>query len=283
MRFHCIDDGVPETTTRLLRDACVARAVPYVHVDPRGFDFQDDRQLQAGDLMYRPAISVAASRVEQFLFADGVATFYRDPDGVFFSPTTAPMHFQRVGLPTPRTFYLHGTPRTTLDSYVERLGGYPVVVKLMGYSRGIGVMRADSPESLYSIVDFSEAEGKSPLLCAYVEDAVHWRLVVVGDRVVAGYRNRKDHNDFRTYADQDPEDFEQPIKPGIADLAVRAVAALRYEFGGVDILEHPTGRLYLLESNFPCYFATPQEVIGTDVAGAMLDFLIEKSRRLNKG
>lgn len=62
---------------------------------------------------------------------------------------------------------------------------------------------------------------------------------------------------------------------------MRAVRALRYEFGGVDILEHPTGRLYLLESNFPCYFATPQEVIGTDVAGAMLEYLVEKSRRLS--
>jgi hypothetical protein len=281
MRFHCIDDGVPETTTRFLRRACAARGVEYEDVDPRGFDFQDDRQLQAGDLLYRPAISLAASRVEQFLYAEGVATFYRDPDGMFFSPTTSPLHFQRVGLPTPRTYYLHATSRRTIDSYVERLGGYPVVVKLMGYSRGVGVMRADSPESLYSIVDFAEAEGKSPLLCAYVEDATHWRLIVVGDRVVAGYRNRKDRNDFRTYADEDPEDFAQPIRPAIAELAARAVSTLRYEFGGVDILEHPTGRLYLLESNFPCYFATPQEVVGTDVAGAMLDYLIEKSRRLS--
>ena len=48
-------------------------------------------------------------------------------------------------------------------------------------------------------------------------------------------------------------------------------------------MDHPTGRLYLLESNFPCYFATPQEAVGTDVAGAMLDFLIEKSRRLAYG
>jgi hypothetical protein len=280
MNFYCVDDGVPEPTTRFLRQACDARGVEYVHVDPRWFDFRDDQQLQPGELLYRPAVSVAASRVEQFLYADGVATFYRDADGVFFNPMTSALHFHRVGLPVPRTFYLQDTPRPTLDSYVQRLGGYPVVIKLLGYSRGVGVMRADSPESLYSIVDFAQAEGKSPLLCAYVEDAVHWRLIVVGDRVVAGYLNRKDHNDFRTYADESPEDFQHPIKPAMADLAVRAVHALRYEFGGVDILEHPSGRLYLLESNFPCYFATPQEVVGTDVSGAMLDFLIEKSRRL---
>lgn len=141
--FYCVDDGVPEPTTRFLRQACAAREVAYVPVDPRGFEYRDEAQLQPGDLLYRPAISVAASRVEQFLYADGVATFYRDPDGVFFNPMTSTLHFHRVGLPVPRTFYLQDTPRTTLDGYVQRLGGYPVIVKLLGYSRGIGVMRAD--------------------------------------------------------------------------------------------------------------------------------------------
>jgi hypothetical protein len=281
MNFHCIDDGVPETTTRFLRDACAARGVPYVHVDPAQFDFSDERQLEPGELMYRPAVSGNAIRVEQFLYAAGVSTFYRDRDGVFFSPSASTLLFQRAGLPVPRTFNVHTTSRPQLDRWVELLGGYPVVLKLMGYSRGLGVMRADSPASLYSVADFATAEGKSPYLCAYVENAVHWRLIVVGDQVVAGYRNQNDHNDFRTFADIDnPEDFAQPIRPDMAALAVRAVDTLRYEFGGVDVLEHPTGRLYLLESNFPCYFATPQEAAGIDVAGAMLDFLIEKSRRL---
>lgn len=277
MRFHSVDDGVPEPTTRFLRQACAARGVEYVHVDPRRFDFADERQLAPGDLLYRPAISLQAIRVEQFLYADGVSTFYRDADGIFFNPASASLLFQRAGLPIPRTYFVHSTSRPLLDGWVRQLGGYPVVVKLLGYSRGLGVMRADSPEALYSLVDYTVAEGKTPLLAAYVEDAVHWRLIVVGDRVVAGYRNRKDENDFRTYAEKDPVDFTQPIRPEMAAVAVGAVRALRYEFGGVDVLEHPSGRLYLLESNFPCYFATPQEVVGTDVAGAMLDHLMQKA------
>jgi ribosomal protein S6--L-glutamate ligase len=223
---------------------------------------------------------MSSIRVEQFLYGPGVATFYREPDGIFFSPSAPALIFQRAGLPIPRTYPVYSTARDLLDQWVTQLGGYPVVIKLQGYSRGIGVIRADSPESLYSVVDFASAEGKVPLLMAYVEDAVHWRLVVVGDRVVAGYRNRKDFQDFRTYADADPQDFTAPVRPDMEALAVKAVAALHYEHGGVDVLEHPSNRLYLLESNFPCYFATPQEVIGTDVAGAMLDHLVAKSRRL---
>ena len=59
-------------------------------------------------------------------------------------------------------------------------------------------------------------------------------------------------------------------------LAVSAVQAIRRELGGVDILEHPSGRLYLLEANFPCYFPQAQVVAGIDVAGAMVDHLLTK-------
>lgn len=38
--------------------------------------------------------------------------------------------------------------------------------------------------------DFVIGERKMPMLCAYVGGATHWRLTVVGDRVVSAYRNR---------------------------------------------------------------------------------------------
>jgi hypothetical protein len=38
--------------------------------------------------------------------------------------------------------------------------------------------------------------------------------------------------------------------------------------------------LYVLESNNPCYFASGQLAIGTDVSGAMVEHLLQKSKRL---
>ena len=105
--------------------------------------------------------------------------------GIYFNPTISTLLFQRAGLPITRTYLMPGAGRHQLDDWVTRLGGYPVVIKLMGYSRGLGVMRADSPESLSSIVDFASADGRTPYWCAYVESALHWRLMVVGGRVVA--------------------------------------------------------------------------------------------------
>lgn len=60
-------------------------------------------------------------------------------------------------------------------------------------------------------------------------------------------------------------------------MAVTATRASRLEFGGVDVLEAPDGRLHVLESNFPYYFGQAQVVAGIDMAGAMVEHLMAKA------
>jgi glutathione synthase/RimK-type ligase-like ATP-grasp enzyme len=66
----------------------------------------------------------------------------------------------------------------------------------------------------------------------------------------------------------------------LKETAVAAVRALANEFGAVDILEHPSGCLYVLESNQACYFASAQSPLGTDVSGAMVEYLLRKAQTL---
>jgi glutathione synthase/RimK-type ligase-like ATP-grasp enzyme len=117
-------------------------------------------------------------------------------------------------------------------------------------------------------------------LVAYVADAVSWRVVVVGGRAVAACRNAVGADDFRSHSTEAAADHTANPPRAIARLAVRAVRALRLEFGGVDILAAPDGRLWLLESNFPCYFAHAWDIGGIDVAGAMVAHLMAKAHRL---
>ncbi|HEX8073088.1 MAG TPA: hypothetical protein VF546_24285 [Pyrinomonadaceae bacterium] len=278
--FYCVNDGVPEETTRLLREACARRGVAYTELHAPTFDYDPARRLRPGALLYCPATSQAARRVEQFLYADGVATFYADPAGPLYECVNPPLAFERAGLPVPRTFNCATTNRTLLRGFVARLGGFPVVLKMPGRERGVGVMRADSFPALFSLVDYVRALGGHALLCAYVPAAVHWRLVVVGARVVASYKNCTYEDDFRTYAREELSDYAAPVRREMAAVAVRAVRALRQEFGGVDILEQTNGRMHLLEANCPCYFPQAQLVAGVDIAGAMIEHLLRKARRL---
>jgi glutathione synthase/RimK-type ligase-like ATP-grasp enzyme len=254
--------------------------VEFVEVDARSFDYAPERRLRPGDLLYRPATSVAAVRVEQFLAGPGVAAFYSQPDGLFFDASTPPLLFERAGLPVPSTVFVSTADRVLLRGFVGRLGGFPVVLKLLGFEGGLGVMLLDSFPALFSVLDYALAQGRNPYLSAYVPNAVQWRLIVIGDRVVVAYQNHAPEGDFRHRLDLEQAGFTVDVRPELAALAVRAVRAIGREFGGVDVLEQPDGNLWVLEANFPCYFAHAHTEGGLDVAGPMVDFLLAKARRL---
>ena len=281
-RLIYVDDGVPPLGTQFIQRSCAARNVDFVPLNPIGFEFSPSAQLHAGDLLYRPAISFVAQLVEQFIWAPGVATFYADDD-LFFGCLNPLNVFQRGGLPVPRTITCLSSDRDILDRYATRLGGYPLVYKIPGFSTGVGVGRLDSPASLYSFVDLALGLGRFPQVMAYVPDAVHWRLVVVGDRVAGSYRSPVAPQDFRTVATRDLDDYTATPPEDAVRVAVRSTELMRHELGGVDVLAHESGRVYLLENNFPCYFAQAQDVAGADVSGAMIDHLIAKAERLERG
>ncbi|MBS1847706.1 MAG: hypothetical protein JST73_05465, partial [Actinobacteria bacterium] len=217
-----------------------ARDVEFIHVDTRD---EVPEIPETGDLLYRPAVSIAAMRMERKLWHRGVATFHADPDGPFVAMQAPVELWIRLGLTVPRTFAATTSDRAVLDTLVEQCGGYPVVVKFHGGEGGIGVLRADSSPALYSIIDYGLAKGTAPSVSAYIPDATHLRVIVVGDRAVTAYRNVTAGGDFRTFGSQDPDDYDLDISETLASLAVDAVRALRLEFGGVDILEHVSGRL----------------------------------------
>jgi hypothetical protein len=54
-----------------------------------------------------------------------------------------------------------------------------VVLKLLGRSHGVGMMRLDSLPSLLSMLGFALAQGHHPQLSTYDDQELHWRLVVV--------------------------------------------------------------------------------------------------------
>lgn len=276
MKLHLVDDGVPSISLDIMLEACKQRSLDYIVHEAGTFVFEPERKASPGDLLFRPAVSSAALRVEQYLFQPGVSTFYNDPFGIYYTSNNATALYEQHEIPIPRSFYLHNRSPNVLDYYVEQLGGYPVILKVLGYSGGVGVMKLDSSESLYSVVDFVCANGTVPLLSTFIPNAVHWRCVVVGSDVVAAYINPPIKDDFRTFGTTNKDEVFTSAGEAIDAISVKAVSLLGNEFGGVDVLQHPSGRCYVLEANFPCYYAHAQEIGGIDVAGKMVDYLINK-------
>lgn len=274
-----VDARLPEETSRLLREACDARDVIYSEIESTTFDYSPTSRLAPGTMLFRPSVSRAAQYAEEHLVTPEVATFHREVEGTLF-PCVSPMRArEHEGIPGPRWFPVATCDWSLVKGFVERLGGYPVIVKVPGGEGGLGVMRAESEPSLRALLDhLVRGQNVVPQLLAYVPDAMHHRVIVVGDRAVGSYKNPILEGDFRSAPSSDPTDYTSLVPDELASIAVRAVRAERLAFGGVDVLAHASGRLYVLEVNYPCYFPQATLVGGLDVAGPMLDFLIARAR-----
>ncbi len=274
-----VHDGTPETTRDLLVAAAGARNVPVREIEASAFRFSAADRLPAGAGLYRTAGSSLAIDVEHFLWATAEAppaTFYKNSP--YFACISPELAFRGAGLTVPRSTALRSTDRTQIEALVAALGGFPVVVKCSGGEGGVGVFRADDLRTLLPLLDFLvRGRGETPRLLAYVGEAVHHRVIVVGDRAIASYTNPTADNDFRSQPSGDRADYTDRPEPRLAEAAVRAANALRVAFAGVDLLLHRSGRIYVLEANFPCYFAQVAEVRPEiDVAGALLDSLLPR-------
>jgi hypothetical protein len=271
-----IDEGLPATTRGSLKRAATAAGVAVREVLGAALDPRVP-PLPVGSLLFRPATSLAAFRAERQLWRPGVATLHASPAGPFALHVEQWMAFSRADLPTPRTMRLASSDTQFLDEVVEWLGGFPVIVRVDSGEGGEGVVLAESMRALRGLADLFVSQGLLGRLVSFVPDATHWRLVVVGDEVVAAYRNPTRPGDFRSAPSDQREDYGLTAPPEMAALAVRATAVAGTRFAGVDILVHPSGRLYVLEANFPCYFPQAEKFGAADVSGAILAYLLAQA------
>lgn len=279
--FHLLIDGTPRPVRDLLSRACAGLGVVYQEVLVRSVDPRA-AALPRGSMLFNPSGTDAAARVERQLFQPGVATFHADdllgPYQAVLDPFGA---FACCGLPVPPSVRVTRGDAAELEAIVAQLGGLPVVIKVSGGENGAGVVRADTQLALRSTVQALTLTGAVPLVQAYVPGATHWRLIVVGERVVSAYRNVPRDGDFRTGPSDDPADFGLSPSPHLVDIALRATTVMGEAFAGVDLLVRDDGQAFLLEANSPCWFPAAQVFDGTpDVAAAMVGWLAEKGRRL---
>lgn len=185
MKFYCIVDPLPERpAVALLRTACAERGVEFV-VDDYSEAMAD--AIGPDDMLYRTSITQRARAREQRLLLANPKTFHVANElGIRqCSSLGKEILKERAGIPMPRSIYGLATDHRALREQAAKLGGYPIVFKVLGGQEGAGVMLVDSERALLSLADYFAARTPEILLMEFVPSTSSARLVVVGDRVVA--------------------------------------------------------------------------------------------------
>ncbi len=180
----------------------------------------------------------------------------------------------RVGIPT--TLLVRHADE--IISGIERLGGPPVVVKLLEGTQGIGVILAESTKIAEAIIATLSGPAKmSVLLQQFVKESKgrDVRAFVVGNRVVAAMRRIAQPGEFRSNVHRGGRVEALELEPEFARVAVHAAQVMGLRVAGVDMLEGRDGPV-LLEVNSSPGLEAIEAATKVDVAGEIVRLIEEE-------
>ena len=180
----------------------------------------------------------------------------------------------RVGIPT--TLFVRHT--SEIIPGIERMGGPPVVVKLLEGTQGIGVILADSTKVAEAIIETLSGPARmSVLLQRFVKESKgrDIRAFVVGGRVVAAMRRTAQGDEFRSNVHRGGSAEVVELDEEYKRIAVHAAQVMGLRVAGVDMLEGKEGPV-LMEVNSSPGLEGIEAATGVDVAGEIISLIEEE-------
>ncbi|MEM6329794.1 MAG: RimK family alpha-L-glutamate ligase, partial [Planctomycetota bacterium] len=126
---------------------------------------------------------------------------------------------------------------------IQRVGGAPVIIKLIEGTQGIGVLLAETVKSAESIIELLQSQKQSVLIQKFVAESKgkDIRAFVVGDQVVGAMRRVAQGQEFRSNVHRGGMTEPVELDDTYCQTAIRAAQILGLRVAGVDMLEGKDG------------------------------------------
>ncbi|WP_107766087.1 RimK family alpha-L-glutamate ligase [Nocardioides terrigena] len=176
------------------------------------------------------------------------------------------------GIAMPATTFVRD--RADVIPAIERVGGAPVVIKLLEGTQGIGVILAPDIKVAEAIIETLQSTKQNVLIQRFVKESKgrDIRALVVGDRVVAAMRRVAQGDEFRSNVHRggsvEPVELDQAFE----EAAVRSAQIMGLKVAGVDMLEGNDGP-QVMEVNSSPGLEGIENATKLDVAGAIIDYI----------
>ena len=159
---------------------------------------------------------------------------------------------------------------------IERVGGAPVIIKLLEGTQGVGVILAESTQVARAIVETLQSASINVLIQKFVAESKgrDVRALVVGDRVVAAMRRVAQGQEFRSNVHRGGRAEAIDLDPTYAETAVRSAQILGLRVAGVDMLEGKDGP-QVMEVNSSPGLEGIEGATQVDIAGAIVDYVAD--------
>ena len=196
-----------------------------------------------------------------------------------------------AGIPVPKMAMVDS--EESIDGAVKQIGGqFPVVLKLLSGSQGIGVSIIDSLASLKSVLQtlWKVDPNIETLIQEKIDSEYDLRIHVLTkrfnsptpeetDSILLGYmRRNRVKKDFRTNYSLGGTVEKTKLTPEQEQIAIDSAKAIGCNWCGVDlIVDKKTGKNYVLEVNASPGTQGLKKATGIDVVSDIVDFLSDKT------
>lgn len=176
----------------------------------------------------------------------------------------------KIGIP-PTTFV---RDKKDVLPAIHRVGGAPVVIKLIEGTQGIGVLLADTIEMATSIIELLQSQKQNVLIQKFVAESKgkDIRAIVVGDQVIAAMRRVAQGQEFRSNVHRGGATESVQLSEEYKETAIRAAKIMGLGIAGVDMLEGKDGP-QIMEINSSPGLEGIENCTQIDVAGAFIDYI----------
>jgi ribosomal protein S6--L-glutamate ligase len=157
---------------------------------------------------------------------------------------------------------------------VERVGGAPVVIKLLEGTQGIGVILAPDKKVAEAVIETLQSTRQNVLIQQFIAESKgrDIRAFVVGDRVIAAMRRSAVGDEFRSNVHRGGSTEVVELDEEYQRVAVQSAQIMGLKVAGVDMLEGDEGPL-VMEVNSSPGLQGIETATDLDIAGAIVDYV----------
>ena len=172
-----------------------------------------------------------------------------------------------------------GVPKTLLTNnmlllphMLDRLGSYPMVIKLINSTQGIGIILTESKKNAETTIEALQKLKEKFIIQKFIKEAqgADIRIFIVDGEIVASMKRQAKPGEFRSNLHRGASSVKITPTKDEARVALKAVKVLGLAVAGVDILRSKNGPL-VLEVNASPGLEGIEGTTGVDIAGKIIE------------